>query len=95
MKCQKVGVLLWMLTLAKSELTEQTLENPYPYEFPSVKDKVIAERTPFPMPLCQGFMLEEATIDQMQQIMSNGTLTAEQIALCYLRRVYQTDEYLK
>lgn len=92
MKCRIVYVFLWMLTLANSK---QTLENPYPYEFPSVKDEVTAERTLFPMALCQGFMLEEATIDQMQQRMSNGTWTAEQIALCYLRRLYQTDEYLK
>ncbi len=96
MNCQIVGVMMcWLLILTKSDPTEQTLENPYPYEFPNLKDEAIVGRTLFPMPLCHGFKLEEATIDQMQERMSNGTLTSEKIALCYLQRVYQTDEYLK
>ena len=49
----------------------------------------------FPMPLCNGFKLEEATIDQMQSAMKNGTLTSVQLVLCYMQRNYQTDDYIK
>lgn len=49
----------------------------------------------FPMPPCGHFNLEEATIDKMQQGMANGTLTSQQLVLCYMQRTYQTEEYLR
>jgi hypothetical protein len=49
----------------------------------------------FPMPLCHGFLLEEATIDQMQHALSNTNLTSQQLVACYMRRIYQTDQYIK
>ena len=49
----------------------------------------------FVMPLCGTFKLEEATINQMQSAMSNGTLTSVQLCLCYLQRALQTQNYLK
>ncbi|KAK8070423.1 amidase [Apiospora hydei] len=45
------------------------------------------------MPQCGGFQLEEATIDQMQAAMENGTLTSVQLVTCYMMRTYQTQEY--
>lgn len=44
---------------------------------------------------CGQFTLEEATIDQMQQAMENGTLTSQQLVLCYMQRTYQTEEYIR
>ena len=49
----------------------------------------------FPMPLCNGFKLEEATIDQMQAAMNCGQLTSQQLVLCYMQRMYQTESYIK
>ncbi|KAK4159719.1 amidase signature domain-containing protein [Cladorrhinum sp. PSN259] len=49
---------------------------------------------PFPMPLCGTFKLEEATIDEMQQAMEDGTLTSVQLVKCYLERTFQTNEYI-
>ena len=49
----------------------------------------------FPMPPCGDFQLEEATIDQMQEAMANGTLTSQQLVLCYMVRTYQTEDYIK
>jgi amidase len=49
----------------------------------------------FPMPPCSSFILEEATIDQMQQAMSSGSLTSQQLVLCYMQRMYQTEEYTR
>ena len=49
----------------------------------------------FPMASCNGFKLEEATIDQMQEAMRKGKLTSQQLVICYLQRHYQTDDYIK
>ena len=46
------------------------------------------------MPQCHGSTIEEATIDQLQQYMSDGSLTAQQLAVCYLQRIWQTNEYI-
>ena len=69
---------------------EQTLEAPFPYQFP---EEGRAEL--FPMPKCNGVTLEEATIDQVQDAMNAGLLTTSQIVLCYVQRIYQTDMYLE
>ncbi|KAF2792484.1 glutamyl-tRNA amidotransferase subunit A [Melanomma pulvis-pyrius CBS 109.77] len=68
------------------------LQNPYPYYFP---EETRAE-TPalFPVPNCHGITLEEATIDQLQDYMSRGTLTAVSLLKCYLKRARQVDEYI-
>ena len=49
----------------------------------------------FPMDKCGSFALEEATIDDMQAAMGDGTLTSTQLVVCYMQRVYQTAEYTK
>ncbi|RTE81118.1 hypothetical protein BHE90_004399 [Fusarium euwallaceae] len=48
----------------------------------------------FPMGKCNGFKLEEATIDDMQKAMRSGKLTSVQLVTCYLTRTYQTQEYI-
>ncbi|KAL2274668.1 hypothetical protein FJTKL_03029 [Diaporthe vaccinii] len=48
----------------------------------------------FPMPPCGAFHLEEATIDEMQAAMSNGSLTSQQLVACYFVRTYQTNSYI-
>lgn len=48
----------------------------------------------FPMAPCGTFVLEEATIDQMQEAMTNGTLTSLQLVMCYITRTYQTNSYI-
>ncbi|KAG8169476.1 hypothetical protein KVR01_000221 [Diaporthe batatas] len=49
----------------------------------------------FPMPPCGTFGLEEASIDQMQAAMANGSLTSQQLVACYMIRTYQTNSYIK
>ncbi|KIW46380.1 uncharacterized protein PV06_02054 [Exophiala oligosperma] len=60
--------------------------------FPLLQDANTTEL--FPMPQCGAFQLQEATIDQMQSAMSNGSVTSTQLVLCYLERAYQTQNYL-
>ncbi|KAL2889099.1 putative amidase [Ceratocystis lukuohia] len=43
---------------------------------------------------CGEFFLEEATIDQMQEGLSNGTLTSVQLSNCYMLRIHQTQNYI-
>lgn len=69
----------------------QVLGVPFPFEFPNKQDGADL----FPMPECNGIRLEEATMDQLQEAMNTGLLTASQIVLCYVQRIYQTDMYLE
>lgn len=73
--------------LAASEI----LNDPFPYYFPSQNDTVNL----FAMPSCNGIKLEEATIDQLQEYMSQGRLTSVQLVMCYMQREYQTRDYIK
>jgi amidase len=68
------------------------LEQPYPYYFP-LRDAANTSDL-FPMPTCEGFTLEEATIDQLSEHMSAGHLTSSQILKCYMKRILQVDEYI-
>ncbi|KAL3424051.1 amidase [Phlyctema vagabunda] len=79
---------------ASQVLANQVLESPSPYDFPVLQNATLANAGLFPMPLCHGFKLEEATIDQLQAAMANRTLSSVKLAMCYLKRVLQTDEYV-
>ena len=80
---------------ASQVVENQELESPYPYEFPVLQNGSLEDSGRFPTPLCHDFKLEEATIDQLQQALSNGTLTSVKLAMCYLKRIYQTDGYIR
>ena len=73
----------------------QDLTSPYPFYFPVLQNGSASNSGQFPMPLCNGFRLKEATIDQMQEAFSNGTLTTVSLVQCYIRRIQQTDFYLE
>ncbi|KAH8820803.1 amidase signature domain-containing protein [Xylogone sp. PMI_703] len=76
-------------------IQDQNLEFPFPYYFPQLQNGSNADSGQFPMPLCNGFKLEEATIDQLQSEMKHGKLTSVDIIGCYLRRIHQTDQFLR
>lgn len=73
-------------------VTQQIDNQPYPYDFPR-----IGTNGPdlFPMRPCNGFRLEEATIDEIQAELNSGNLTAAQLLQCYYERIYQVQPYLK
>lgn len=68
------------------------LQQPFPYYFPS--RNLSNGPDLFPMPMCNGIVLEEASIDQLQSYMSTGLLTSLQLLRCYLQRVRQVDGYI-
>ena len=76
---------------ASDLVSSQDLESPFPYYFPDQRDV----DNLFPMPDCYGVVLEEATVDALQDAMNKGHLTSTKIAMCYLQRVYQTNGYIK
>jgi len=103
---QAVLFLISLIAIAKgstvrrsynaSQVVEaQILELPYPYEFPILETGPLADSGQFPMPLCHGLTLEEATIDQLQEELSKGKLTSVKLAQCYIQRIYQTDSYIR
>ncbi|KAH6644635.1 amidase signature domain-containing protein [Boeremia exigua] len=77
---------------ASSILNVDPPQEPFPYAFPP--QDAAGTSALFPMPACVGITLEEATIDQLSNYMSNGLLTSAQLLRCYLSRVQQVDEYI-
>jgi amidase len=75
-----------------SILDVNPLQQAYPYCFPP--QDAAGTSALFPMPTCMGITLEEATIDELQEYMSDGTLTSVAILKCYLKRVHQVDKYI-
>jgi amidase len=73
-------------------LNADELLEPFPYLFPPQNATGTSEL--FPMPICQGITLEEATIDQLQSHMINGVLTARTLLKCYMKRILQVDGYI-
>lgn len=72
--------------------TSQIMNDPFPYNFPQ-QDQSHVDL--FPMRLCNGLDLEEATIDQLQHRLSSGKLSTQDLARCYIDRITQTDGYIR
>jgi amidase len=70
----------------------QILEDPFPYFFPE-QDATPAQL--FAMLPCKGQVIEDATIDDLQQYMESGLLTSVDLVTCYLQRAFQTRDYIK
>lgn len=49
----------------------------------------------FAMPDCNGFPIEDVSIDVLQDYMSSGNLTSSDLVGCYIQRHLQTDFYIK
>lgn len=49
----------------------------------------------FPMRPCRGIQLEEASIDDIQGLLTSRALSSVDLVSCYLERIYQTSSYLK
>ncbi|KAJ5527500.1 hypothetical protein N7513_011659 [Penicillium frequentans] len=72
-------------------VASQILTDPYAYDFPRLGAN---GSSLFPMRTCHGFQLEEASVDDIQKRLSNGTFTSVQLLECYLNRIAQTQPYL-
>ncbi|KAI8932609.1 hypothetical protein NX059_010108 [Plenodomus lindquistii] len=79
-------------TSSSSVLNVDSLQQPYPYYFPP--QDAIGTPDLFPMLKCGSVTLEEATIDELQGYLSDGTLTSVGLLKCYLKRARQVDDYI-
>lgn len=59
------------------------------YTFPQIQSAEL-----FPMPLCKGITLEEATIDQLQDYMAKGQISSVDLAMCYMQRYVQINGFV-
>ncbi|KAF2769849.1 amidase signature enzyme [Teratosphaeria nubilosa] len=48
----------------------------------------------FPVPLCNGICIEDATISTLQRLLTLGFLTSEALTACYLERIAATNDHL-
>ena len=71
--------------------SSQIVANVFPYGFP---DEDYTTNL-FPMMPCNGLVLEEASIDILQEYMSHERLTSAQLVACYMQRAFQVDQYVK
>ncbi|KAJ5629919.1 amidase [Penicillium herquei] len=89
------GLALAGSAIASTEVdplvASQILSDPYAYDFPILG---APGSSMFPMRKCHGFNLEEASVDDLQLRLSNGTFTSVQLLECYLDRIAQTQPYL-
>lgn len=87
-------VFIWMIALSAHPTEAQNASSTdlTPPLFPLAQYADSAAL--FPMPPCGAFRLEEASIDQMQEAMANGSLSSQQLVTCYIVRTYQTNSYI-
>ncbi|KAJ5140185.1 hypothetical protein N7448_003593 [Penicillium atrosanguineum] len=72
-------------------VASQILTDPYAFDFPRLGSPGASL---FPMRHCHGFKLEEASVDDIQERLTNGPFNSVQLLECYLDRIYQTQPYL-
>lgn len=86
------GVSLWKRFTSSGDNSLSTSQqlNTTTYVYPQIE----AKDEPFPMSSCNGITLEDATIDQLQDYFTRGTLSSEDVVKCYLERYFQINTYV-
>ncbi|KAM0721230.1 hypothetical protein Q7P37_003518 [Cladosporium fusiforme] len=46
------------------------------------------------MPPCNGVIVEDATIDELQHYLTSGNLSSVQLVTCFMQRIFQTNPYI-
>lgn len=79
---------IWKRFLASIPSETQTV-NTTTFVYPQTQSGEL-----FPMDMCKGITLEDATIDQLQGYFDKGLLTSEDVVRCYLDRYFQLNSYV-
>ncbi|ODM22444.1 putative amidase [Aspergillus cristatus] len=83
---------LGLSTLTRRDEVSSLGPNPqFAYDFP-ILGKNASDL--FPMRPCRGLQLEEASIDDIQGLLTSRALSSVDLVSCYLDRIYQTSSYL-
>ncbi|KAL8788974.1 MAG: hypothetical protein Q9213_001383 [Squamulea squamosa] len=75
---------IWTTELDENRVIRYPLEN----------ITVNAAKTLNALDLCNGVVIEEATIDQLQNFMSDGKLTSVQLTACYIYWVFHVERFI-
>ena len=75
--------------------TSQLLNHSYLSLFPRENAAALSVGSLNTLDLCNGVVIEEATIDDLQLYLSDGRLTSVQLTTCYIQRVFQVERYIK
>ncbi len=71
------------------------LSHDFLFRYPLDNLTVNAVETLNTLNLCNGVVIEEATIDQLQAFMAHGKLTSVQLTICCINRVFQVERFIK
>lgn len=83
------NVLFDVVNLHASQLLNHSYLAQFPLNFTTASVKSLNT-----LNLCNGVIIEEATIDNLQRYMSEGKLTSVQLTTCYMYRVLQVERYI-
>ncbi|KAL8767687.1 MAG: hypothetical protein Q9209_005867 [Squamulea sp. 1 TL-2023] len=72
----------------------QLLDHEFLIRYPLENVTVNAAEKLNTLDLCNDVVIEEATIDQLQNYMSEGKLTSVQLTACYINRVFQVEGFI-
>ena len=86
-------VACWQVEHGGSTVDMHMLVNPIPYEFPPMEET--DSPSLFPTQDCNGNVVEEETIDELQKVMVDGRLTSLQLVECCVLRHEQVNGYIK
>lgn len=87
-----LGAATPLLAIANSQNTEELL--PELSLLPTAYSNVSATKW-HSMPSCNGIIIEDATINDLQTYMTEGNLSSVELTICYMQRVFQTNPYIK
>lgn len=73
----------------------QLLDHDFLYRCPLENITSNAVSTLNTLDLCNGVVIEEATIDQLQEYMTQRKISSMQLTTCYMNRVFQVEKYIK
>lgn len=73
----------------------QLLDHDFLSRYPVENVTINAIETLNTVALCNGVVIEEATIDQLQGYMAEGKLSSVQLTACCMDRVFQVERYIK
>lgn len=71
------------------------LSHDFLFRYPLDNVTVNAVETLNTLNLCNGVVIEEATIDQLQAFMALGKLTSVQLTTCCINRVFHVERFIK
>jgi hypothetical protein len=85
-----VSVLSVLAALSALPLVQSTCDSPFPSTY--VPDQLPKVPSDLSVPLCKGVKIADASIVTIQQFLTDGDLTSQDLVGCYLERIEKTNK---